>query len=149
MVFNGINSQFTHQDFLNGTPMSHAEGATDAAFGLIPGEGELFKSFEKFGVKKLEELAAKHAEQLKKYGQAGFRELQNGRFRYYGKVKPAANAGEMQVARLVREWNPATGKTRTWYETLDQSRNIRQVHPKYNNLSHYKFNVNGKYIGKW
>ena len=92
---------------------------------------------------------SRHLGQLEKYGKGGFKELQDGRFRYYGNIKPAKNFGEMQGARLVREWNPATGNTRTWYETLDNAGKIRQVHPKYNNLPHYKFDSNGKYIGKW
>ena len=92
---------------------------------------------------------SRHLGQLEKYGQGGFKELQNGRFRYYGNIKSATKAGEMQGARLVREWNPATGNTRTWYETIDHAGKIRQVHPKYNNLPHYKFDVDGKYIGKW
>ena len=92
---------------------------------------------------------SRHLRQLEKYGQGGFKELQNGRFRYYGNIKSATKAGEMQGARLVREWNPTTGNTRTWYETLDHARKIRQVHPKYNDLPHYKFDAAGKYIGKW
>jgi len=92
---------------------------------------------------------SRHLGQLEKYGQGGFTELQNGRFRYYGNIKSATNVGEMQGARAVREWNPATGNTRTWYETLDHAGKIRQVNPKYNNLPHYKFDANGKYIGKW
>ena len=92
---------------------------------------------------------SRHLGKLEKYGQGGFKKLQNSRFRYYGNIRPASNVGEMQGARLVREWNPATGKTRTWYETLDHAGKIRQVHPKYNNLPHYKFDASGKYIGKW
>lgn len=92
---------------------------------------------------------SRHLGQLEKYGQGGFTELQNGRFRYYGNIKSATTVDEMQGARAVREWNPATGNSRTWYETLDHAGKIRQVHPKYNNLPHYKFDANGKYIGKW
>lgn len=39
--------------------------------------------------------------------------------RYYGKDKPANIPGEIAGGRLVREWNPQTGETRTWYETID------------------------------
>ena len=46
---------------------------------------------------------SRHLGQLEKYGQGGFKELQNGRIRYYGKVKSARDAGEMQGARMVRE----------------------------------------------
>lgn len=95
------------------------------------------------------ERAAEHLYQVKKYGQAGFKELENGRIRYYGTIKPAKNSGSMQGARRVREWNSANGSKRTWYETLDKNGNIRQVHPKYDNLPHYTFDANGKYTGKW
>jgi filamentous hemagglutinin len=64
-----------------------------------------------------------------KYGAGGVRELGEGRIRFYGELIPAAKAGEMAGARLVREWNPGTSAYRTWYETLDQSGRIRQVHP--------------------
>jgi hypothetical protein len=56
-----------------------------------------------------------HLRQLEKYGDAGYRELQNGRIRYYGEMTPARTQGEMAGARLVREWNPATNTNRTWY----------------------------------
>gem|GEM_PF-5156610 len=92
---------------------------------------------------------SKHLKQVEKHGQGGFKELQNGRIRYYGNVKTATKAGEMKGARVVKEWNPANGNTRTWYETLDHSNTIRQVHPKYNNLPHFKFDASGKYTGKW
>lgn len=53
--------------------------------------------------------------------------------------------------RTVREWNPATGNKRTWHETLDNYGNIRQVRPEFNNgtKTHYLFDKNGKYTGKW
>jgi filamentous hemagglutinin len=75
------------------------------------------------------------------------RQLENGRFRFYGELKPAGTPGEMAGARLVREWDPATGATRTWYETLDQAGRTRIVHPKYNDLPHYVFDAEGRYVG--
>ncbi|MBD2816714.1 citrate synthase [Xenorhabdus sp. Flor] len=56
----------------------------------------------------------------------------------------------MQGARLVREWDPATGNKRTWYETLDHSGNIRSVAPKpvTHDKNHHIFDANGKYKGR-
>lgn len=124
-----------------------------SALGILPYVGDLGKA-GKYGAKgwkaaKTSIDEAKHLKQLKKYGKAGFKELENGSIRYYGNIKAATNAGEMQGARLVREWNPISNSTRTWYETLDFNNRIRQVHPKYNNLPHYVFDINGKYTGKW
>jgi hypothetical protein len=55
----------------------------------------------------------------------------------------------MAGARLVREWNPAADRYRTWYETLDQAGRIRQVHP-YQPYSehHYWFDEFGSYGGR-
>lgn len=69
------------------------------------------------------------------------------------KVSPAKTQGEMMGRRYVREWNPATGKTRGWNETLDHSGIIRQVIPDVNatggSKAHYRFDISGKYTGKW
>ncbi|MCT4708603.1 hypothetical protein MUA03_22365 [Enterobacteriaceae bacterium H16N7] len=65
--------------------------------------------------------------QAEKYGQAGVKELDNGNYRFYGDITSSRTAGEMAGARLVREWDPKTGQTRTWYETLDHAGNIRSV----------------------
>ncbi|ECF8076565.1 citrate synthase [Salmonella enterica] len=56
----------------------------------------------------------------------------------------------MAGARLVREWNPKTGKTRTWYETLDHAGNIRSVAPKpvTNDKNHHIFDADGNYQGR-
>lgn len=55
----------------------------------------------------------------------------------------------MAGARLARESNPGTGQYRTWYEMLDQSSRIRQVHP-YEPYSqyHYLFDEFGNYVGR-
>ena len=62
-VFNGINSQFTHQDYFNGTPMTHAEGITDAALPFIP-FGKIGGVVEKTVFKTVEKVAAKEGGQL-------------------------------------------------------------------------------------
>jgi len=94
-----------------------------------------------------------HYQQSEKYGKAGVRELSDGRIRYYGEITPPSKAGEMAGRRVVREWNPATGLKRTWHETLDHNRMIRQVRPdvKFTGGSkvHYQFDGSGNYIGKW
>lgn len=89
---------------------------------------------------------SKHLRQVEKYGQGGFKELQNGAFRYYGNIKAANRSGSIQGARFVREWNPNTGNVRNWMESLDQAGKVRIVHPKYNNLPHYMFDASGKYF---
>ena len=95
-------------------------------------------------------LLRNHLRQLEKYGQGGFRELENGRFRYYGNLTPAAKQGEMAGRRLVREWDPGTGATRTWHETLDRSGNIRIVRPETGGpKTHYSFDEFGNFGGAW
>ncbi|HHR8284186.1 TPA: hypothetical protein ACS9WW_004177 [Salmonella enterica subsp. enterica serovar Muenchen] len=88
--------------------------------------------------------------QVEKYGQAGVKELDNGNYRFYGDVTPSRTTGEMAGARLVREWNPKTGQTRTWYETLDHAGNIRSVAPKpvTNDKNHHIFDADGNYQGR-
>ncbi len=76
------------------------------------------------------EQLRKHLGQLEKYGKAGFKELENGRIRYYGELKRASKAGEMVGRRVVREWDPATNATRTWMETLDHGGRVRIVRPE-------------------
>ncbi len=89
-------------------------------------------------------------EQSVTYGKGGVRELQNGRIRFYGEIKPSRKPGEMHGARLVREWDPKTGSKRMWYETLDHSGKVRSVAPKpiLHDKNHHIFNSNGKYQGR-
>ena len=88
--------------------------------------------------------------QLQKYGQGGVRELESGRLRYYGNLTPAAKQGEMAGRRLVREWDPGTGATRTWHETLDRSGGIRIVRPETGGpKTHYSFDEFGNFGGAW
>lgn len=88
--------------------------------------------------------------QAEKYGQAGVKELENGNYRFYGDMTPSRTTGEMAGARLVREWDPKTGQTRTWYETLDHAGNIRSVAPKpvTNDKNHHIFDADGNYQGR-
>ena len=83
-----------------------------------------------------------------KYGAGGVRELPDGRMRFYGETTAAKTPGEMAGARLVREWDPATGVQRTWYETLDLDGNIRIVRPETGGPKvHYTFGPDGSYTG--
>lgn len=88
--------------------------------------------------------------QLEKYGEAGVRELENGRFRFHGELTPARTPREMAGAGLVREWNPTTSSTRTGHETLDNAGNVRSVEPKpvADTLNHRIFDANGDYMGR-
>ena len=91
-----------------------------------------------------------HYRQLEKYGQGGLKELESGKLRYYGEIKPATNPGEMIGARRVREWDPLTGNKRTWYETIDQTGTVRSVAPKpvTHPQNHHIFDANGNYVGR-
>lgn len=83
------------------------------------------------------------------YGQAGVRELANGRFRYYGELRPPRTAGEMIGQRTVREWDPATGLERTWLETVDAAGNVRIVRPETGGPKvHHLFDAEGNYVGQ-
>ncbi|MFF9819668.1 DUF6531 domain-containing protein [Streptomyces sp. NPDC014006] len=90
-------------------------------------------------------------EQAQKYGKGGYKELANGRFRFYGEISPARNPGEMIGRRLVREWDPATGAKRIWHETLDAEGRVRIVRPDVKVTGgkkvHYQFDRNGKFVG--
>ena len=91
-----------------------------------------------------------HLGQLEKYGQAGSKELQGGRIRYYGNLSPTNKPGEMVGRRLVREWDPASGATRTWHETMDGSGAVRIVRPETGGAKiHYFFDEFGGYGGSW
>jgi hypothetical protein len=69
-----------------------------------------------------------HLRQAEQYGEGGVKYLQNGRIRYYSKLRPAkdplsANAGQ----RTVREWDPMQNLKRTWMETVDKSDRVKIV----------------------
>ncbi len=89
-----------------------------------------------------------HLRQWEKYGAAGFKELQNGRIRYYGNLTAPRTPGTMAGFRRVREWNPATGATRTWFETVDHAGRVRIVRPETGGPKiHYMFDEFGNFIG--
>jgi hypothetical protein len=93
-------------------------------------------------------LLAKPLALLEKYGTASFRQLQNGRLRYYGELVRASKEGTMAGRRLVRELDPSTGAVRTWHETLDQAGRVRIIRAEdgaYN--VHYMFDEAGNFVG--
>jgi RHS repeat-associated protein len=93
-------------------------------------------------------LLREHLRLTEKYGTAGVRELQNGRIRYYGDIRPPRTPGEMAGQRTVREWDPATGRQRTWLETVDQRGQVRIVRPETGvPKTHYYFDESGGYGG--
>ncbi len=100
---------------------------------------------------KLGSLLKEHLRQTAKYGSAGVKEMENGRYRYVGELAPASTQGEMIGRRTVREWDPSTGLARTWHETIDASGKVRQVRPQVESgtKTHYTFDSNGRYLGKW
>lgn len=86
--------------------------------------------------------------QAEEYGSAGIRQLENGRYRFYGELTPARTPGEMAGLRKVREWDPSTGNSRTWFETIDRSGAVRQVRPETGGPKvHYFFDAGGNYGG--
>ena len=89
-----------------------------------------------------------HLGQLEEYGRAGFRELPDGRMRYYDPLKPADKAGPMAGARRVREWDPSSDRMRTWFETLDHEGRVRIVRPETGGpKQHYMFDEYGNFTG--
>lgn len=92
-----------------------------------------------------------HLRQTEKYGQGGTKELANGRIRYYGKMVPSNKPGEMIGRRTVREWDPKTGRKRTWHEAVDQKGKVRQVRPESGDgiKKHHTFDEKGNYKGTW
>jgi RHS repeat-associated protein len=94
---------------------------------------------------------AKHLGYVQKYGKGGVKELEDGTIRYYGELKAPDKAGEMAGARYVHEFDPLSGKSRGWMETLDHNGTVRQVRPEFNNgiKTHYKFDSGGNFTGSW
>ncbi|MDH4871671.1 RHS repeat-associated core domain-containing protein [Pseudomonas sp. BN515] len=94
---------------------------------------------------------SKHFRYSERYGQAGIKELESGRVRYYGELQQANKSGEMAGRRYVHELDPVSGRSRGWHETLDHTGKVRQVRPELNNGSktHYTFDTNGNYSGSW
>ncbi|MCR5737713.1 MAG: RHS repeat-associated core domain-containing protein, partial [Eubacterium sp.] len=113
------------------------------------------KSSGKIGADNVADAARlkEYYKQAENYGTGSIKELENGRFRFYEKIKPARKKGEMAGARHVREWDPYSDFKRDWYETVDYNGKIRQVRPDPNITGgvkvHYTFDNNGNYTGSW
>jgi RHS repeat-associated protein len=61
---------------------------------------------------------------------AKFRQLPDGRTRYYEAERAARNPGPTRGSSYVTEYNPANGNVRSWNEAYDQIGNVNRVHPK-------------------
>jgi hypothetical protein len=93
-------------------------------------------------------LLHEHLDQAEEYGESGFTTLDNGRIRYQGMPAPARTRGEMMGRRVVREWDPKTGRKRIWHETIDWHGRVRIVRPEKGEPKvHYLFDQFGKYEG--
>jgi RHS repeat-associated protein len=57
-------------------------------------------------------LRKEHERLRKKHGKGGVKQTETGRIRYYSKIIPASDAGEMAGRRKAREWNPRRGHQR-------------------------------------
>ncbi|XTP08753.1 RHS repeat-associated core domain-containing protein [Streptomyces albus subsp. chlorinus] len=101
---------------------------------------------------------AAHAAKLKnyysqaaKYGKGSHRELPDGRYRFYGDVKEAQKPGVIAGRRLVREWDPDSGRTRIWHESVDHEGRVRIVRPDVavtgGKKVHYRFDEHGNFTG--
>lgn len=93
----------------------------------------------------------RHLSYVEEYGERGIKFLQDGRVRYYGELASAKTPGIMEGRRYVHEFDPLTGRTRGWHETLDHEKKIRQVRPQQNDgkKRHYSFDAEGNYTGSW
>jgi len=58
------------------------------------------------------------------------RVLPDGRIRYYEAERLARTPGPTRGNAYVTEWDPATGRVRSWMESYDQAGNVTRVHPK-------------------
>jgi hypothetical protein len=56
--------------------------------------------------------------------------LPDGRIRYYDAERPASTAGTTRGSAYVTEWDPGTGRVRSWVESYDRSGKVIRVHPK-------------------
>jgi tetratricopeptide (TPR) repeat protein len=123
--------------------------ATSEAGALFPGEASAAGRAAQRAPSALQgDQLRQHLRQVQKYGADGFRELEDGAIRYYGQLRNARTPGDMTGQRVVREWNPGTGTTRTWLETIDRAGNVRIVRPETGaSKVHYYFNEAGEYIG--
>lgn len=91
---------------------------------------------------------ADHLRNSQRYGQNGFKELQNGRIRYYGDLTPASKPGTIAGRRKVYEWDPNTGNTRARMDNLDAQGRSRIIRPETGGPKiHYRFDENGSFIG--
>lgn len=56
--------------------------------------------------------------------------LPDGKIRYYGPVRKSSKSGPTSGSSFVTEFDPSSGKIRSWNECYDQSGNVNRIHPK-------------------
>lgn len=56
--------------------------------------------------------------------------LPDVRVRYYEAERPAKTSGPSRGSSYVTEYDPATGRVRSWNEFYDQEGNVNRVRPK-------------------
>ena len=61
---------------------------------------------------------------------ARIRILSDGRIRYYGAETPARRPGLTRGASYVTEYDPGTGRVRSWMESYNHAGDVTRVHPK-------------------
>lgn len=135
-------------------PTHSIPAVPSAAVPIVPKElGNLCPAMEGGGAQSPRQGAnlSKHLKYSQEYGQAGTKTLQDGRIRYYKHLTPPRTPGQMVGQRYVHEFNPTTGQSRGWMESLDKYGNIRQIRPQIEGApkTHYIFDASGKYTGSW
>ena len=58
------------------------------------------------------------------------KKLPDGRIRYYEIERVSKTSGVTRGASFVTEYNPKTGRVRSWNECYEHSGNVNRVHPK-------------------
>jgi len=61
---------------------------------------------------------------------AQVRQLPDSRIRYYNTERLATNPGPTRGNSYVTEWDPVTGRVRSWAESYDHAGNVTRVNPK-------------------
>ncbi|MBN9352261.1 MAG: hypothetical protein J0H55_16395 [Chitinophagaceae bacterium] len=107
-IFNGINSQFTGQDFLSGEPMTRAQGVSDFALSVIPG-----MKLESAAVKEGERLFLKESEKVVSKKLKKFLPTLDATGKVHGdlpKVKDLANYSKEELQTLLGELKQSVKK---------------------------------------
>ena len=78
------------------------------------------------------------------------RNLPDGRVRQYDRFRAARTRGQTIGSRYVREYNPRTGRSRSWNENYYSNGNVRHVRVQNNGgKNYYWFGRDRSYLGTW